>query len=472
MKGTFALVFLLQVAVLFSASASGIIGQNTEPFEDVEEVDVEGGHTLIVIDGMETLLIDSSGSFVSSEEEIEDILMADIYAKADFEERKESIRNSIIAFNESRNPEEAECMRLTGVDTHECIDDQTCQVACRSVPNCMGIIFADGFIDSMMEWVGQKDVLDEKVLEALSGIENIESGPSTVQQEISSIEEMRDAAVEINEQNGLFITQTKECETCFEYCVKMNLSVDEVDEALDNLEALKTGLSGLPTVSERAAALKEAQDERVEYIGNRVERYEEMKENSVDEKNSLGARINGLSANVVEPSLEEDLAELRNMTGRMELYGVQGNYQLALALGDEFGQKARALDNKLILLEGDYDELEEKLKAIEQKIENSEELLNGTAEYEEIKGEVEGIDEETDEPLTPEEVSGLNAELDKLNGRLNEHIAEASVGTSMQQEQNQSEGEIGGIDVGQLKESCPVSVFIAGILLLAFVRGE
>jgi hypothetical protein len=114
----------------------------------------DGNYYVVSADGVETYVLDAaSGKAVSSLDDIRSLLEQDVRKSEGYDAMVSSALGFTSQVNDAKKASEDKCVQYIGDDGDPgCTDRQSCLASCFSVPLCYGVVYADGFLESMMDW--------------------------------------------------------------------------------------------------------------------------------------------------------------------------------------------------------------------------------------------------------------------------------------------------------------------------------
>lgn len=453
----FLLLMLLaaQLPIVQASAVDDFIAGYTEPDDAVAKEDIaieRGNFVLVTVDGDETFLVDKETiSFVRDEGVIRDILADHLYACLEYDSRISAVSSLLDDYNESRYPEEDTCRQYTGTSTYECVDRETCIVACLSVPLCSGIYGVEHFIDCMLNWTTETRRIDENMRGFRENIHRVREGGEAVDDEIERLEEIREASLR-NKENLLLLDLY---DGGFDFCPKINYSIEAIDGAIDKLEELKDDLDALDEIQGRAKGIKEGTDSRISYMETREERYASLKEKVLRTKNELAREANGLLLLVNSTDVEGKLSSLIGISDEIIVLGVSGCYRTAFSKEGDFLTASSSLNSTTATISKRYNLLLDAKKRCRQKIADATEILgaNDTELNESLMALKEGYDNITIallSPIQPNEITTFMEELNGISNSVNEIIVEKML--SQKEGEGEERKEVGIENVTEVVE--------------------
>ena len=259
------LILSLFCFVLFSATVAEVARQYIEPSETYILTKISSGgndYWIVNIDGTDEMIIDSTPSLITSEEEIENILMTKFEEEAMIEYKKTQVQDFIFEFNQSQYPDRKTCEQYTGVDKMPCYDKESCLKACYAVPIC-SMIKSEPFIYTILDWNNARNKVDESLNEVLEDLSNAKttSHYSSLRSSINSLED----DMEDMEDNGLY--------SVYGFCKDMDISYDSLDSAKSIISEIETALSSESSVRQKASSIYDLTTERLNFINTRSTTY-------------------------------------------------------------------------------------------------------------------------------------------------------------------------------------------------------
>ncbi len=240
-----------------------------------------GNYQLVSISRKPTFLLseqEDTFTIIADREAIAAVLRADAIASMRMGETVDESLLLLVDFNDSRQPAEAECRRLTGTDRFPCIDKDSCIVACRSVPNCeTALSYSIDSIRALQNWLSASAELDTAVSSALAEGQTIggDPVPGAADAALSKFEAARLIAANVSSNLIFGCGPQMPC-----YC-KLGMNNSLLDGAIGNLKALRQNLNNLAVLDQNASVIADRTSERLA-IGNEGEKYALVMRNAED----------------------------------------------------------------------------------------------------------------------------------------------------------------------------------------------
>jgi hypothetical protein len=169
----------------------------------------------------------------------------------------------VLQFNDSRQPEEAQCKLWTGTDKLPCYDRDTCLKAAFSTP--MGNQVASGvgwpFVDAIGSFKNNSDDINSNMSNLLQNIDRIESKSGNIEGLLTDLDgnlkSMQTASNNIS-QNGLFDNYV------YSFCWPINFNRTSLITAKVYVKRISDRMSPLFSIPDQARAMADAGDKREE----------------------------------------------------------------------------------------------------------------------------------------------------------------------------------------------------------------
>lgn len=394
-----------------------------------------GTYTLMLVDGQETFIFDhSTGSPISSQEALEQVLKEDIYAKANYAQVLANSQSLAQQVRDAKQQTEGQCLLYTGIAQHPCIDKDTCIVACSSAPICAnGLLYSEGGWESLLAWSDEKKEFDAALSSFEQDIESIVAGAAAIDPKISRLDAMLASISAIGE-NPLFLNHTdfgcsNGTRRCFEFCEKINYSVELISSQRDALSTLKLSLALLPGQPARAAALLNRTLEAQYYVATRASKFYTLKINMAAETSALQKQYSQLP--LTDAQLGVRISLLSNLSTQIAAQGDNGSLRIALSRSGEFSQQAAGIKSSLDLLSSSYNSLQKSANGLDAKLQKSRAIIgNETAAM--FSRNLSIIQARLLAKPPSSEIAQLGSKIASLEASLDKEIVSSSIGQANQ----------------------------------------
>jgi len=312
-------------------------------------------------------------------------------------------------------------MQLTGTETHDCTDKDTCVLACLSNPNCANPLYSDGFWEAILSWSDARKAFDAKLSQFGSGLGAITNDTSAIDSKISTLSELS-ALAQIATSNSIFLNRTDEgcsganaTRRCFEYCKKIDYSVAGIASQSQNLLALKNALLEAQKQPARAAAILNASSKNDKYVSTRGADFAALRIKMGNGLAKLNSSALGLSTKVNDPQIGVMLNSLSALSEKIEKAGAEGRYKTAFSLKPEYENAVGALLARIASDQSGYDLLLVKIDASSGRANNSSWLI-GKETYEVYATKISLLKSNlTSAPATLQQISETNSQLNAID---------------------------------------------------------
>jgi len=219
----------------------------------------QGAYSLVLVDGKETGVFDSSaGVLVLEREKIAQILREDEYARADFEGTKAQAEQFWSLYYMSKKSGEETCNQYLGLDKNNCTDKVSYMRSCMSVPMCQPLVYVAGFIEGMQKWEGERGSISLLVDEFNAGIGEAFENSSALQEKGELLEKIIVQAAVVKNNALMMDAKDAACkkEKCFAFCPKPNYAEEEAGELAQKMLVVKGVMDGEGARVQRADGMQ------------------------------------------------------------------------------------------------------------------------------------------------------------------------------------------------------------------------
>lgn len=378
----FAVLLLLPVAFAGQAQVNQFISASFEPGQNVT-VQALSNPTFAIIssNGVETYLVNvQTGVPINDSASIISILQADVKANSGFDAKTAAAASLPQDVSAAKQSDEAQCMLLTGTDTHECTSLDTCKVACLSNPNCASsVYFANGFIEALLDWTTSRVKFGSDLASYPQNISAVSSDSAVLSQKVTVLSDMSFLAANMSD-NPIFLNSsdpgcTDGSRPCFEYCPKINYSQARIDAEKSDLQSISATVASLQAQSARAGAILAAGQANDAYLSARGSSWEAFRLEMEDSLSALGKRAASLDANVTDPEVASGLAALNNSSLAIGAQADAGYYKAALAQKASFESQSSALSARMDADAAAFASFSTGVDALSAKVDSSEGII-------------------------------------------------------------------------------------------------
>lgn len=443
---------LFAVALFSVALASAAFAAQT-PFEKflnstfepdssvaVKPLLANGSFVLVLSGGSETYVADSSsGKAVLDKGQMQRILVEDARNRTAFDANV-AYALGLDEHIYSSKSEEAQCMRLTGIELRDCVDKDTCVLACMSNPNCLNVLYSDGFWEAVLEWNSGRKAFDGLVASYADGQEAVSGDAKAVAEKDAVLGQMHALALNMS-MNTVFLNRTDAgcgangTKRCYEYCPKVDYSADDISLGRQALAKISAAMEEMGGQQERAERILNRSRENDLYLSTRGKRYAEFKLDMADEIGKLNLSYASLLKKVNDTEIAGMIGSLQSLSERIRADGDFGLYKKALGQEAEFYSKRNATALRIASDLAAYESTLLRIDGLGGKVENGAWLL-GNATSEAYLANLTGMRTNlTSAPVGIADIARVNASVGALeNGMAEEMLARASSGQAVQQQ--------------------------------------
>ena len=345
------LAILLVLPLAFAAQSpfEKFLSVSFEPGQSVGTAALSTpGYMLITADGKETYVFDlQAGKPVYANGKLQSLLEDDAKSKGGFEAKFSSAQSFSYAALSAKEIDEKKCMQYTGTDMHECVDRDTCVLACKANPYCSGAdgqsgpLYSDGFWEAILDWTASRKAFSSLLLSYNDSMGSIATDAAAINSKISELDSLASLSSNMSK-NPLFLNRTDEgcagggSARCFEFCKKIDYSQVRIADQKQNLQSLRTVLAEVQNQPARALAISGNGRLNDGYLANRGRNWEEFRLQMYNAVWKLSGRAAELSKNVTDPAIAPMLGELSNLSATIVAKADAGYYRSALAQREEF----------------------------------------------------------------------------------------------------------------------------------------
>ncbi len=435
MRAVILLAFVIAVSQL-ALAATPLEKFLNSTFEPGQQVSVQTllpdpRFAVVLADGSETYAIDTaSGSQVSDRQALLSLLVADAKNRTAFDAKAASAAAFPTDVAAGKKDAEAKCMQYTGTDMHDCIDKQSCTIACFSVPQCSsGPLYSDGFWEAVMDWTTGRKGFDSMLAQYSGGMGAISSDTAVVDQKLSALSGLSALSANLSS-NQIFLNRSdaqcvgKNATRCYEYCPKVDYGAIRIEAEKKNLAALKSAILQVNGQAARADALLAAAAKYDAYVASRGRDLAELENRLQNDAKKLNASYASLSAKVSDADVPGMVSGVAALAANISASGDAGRYRSALSLKQPYEQKYNAALDRMA---GDlkaYDALFAKIDSLNGKLDSGAWLLGNqtTSDY---KASLAAIKTNLTSAgaLTPQKMSSASAEIDALADKMADELA-------------------------------------------------
>ena len=430
----FAMLAFLPAALFSAAPADSFISKYVEADQQTSYSGIftnSGKYFIMKLDGLETFLMDNiTGQPVEGSVTMERLLREDVYARAEFENKKAGLLSTIREFNTTKYENERKCRQYTGTDTHQCKDRESCVVACFAVPVCTTIINADGFWQSVYNWSESTYRLDSVASQFEPGIGGIAQGGAVIDSQIAKLDEMIFIA-RANWENSLFKNRSfPECvglgaARCFDFCPRIEYSISKLQSARSTLVVLKTQLSALSLQQARAGKIIERGDAQKKYVEGRGAMLAQHRIFVVGAVFNASEAFGEANKTLNDSQLRVLMWQLAEKTNESEMFEKDEMYKLEFATAMEIGSLSERVVNRSKQIISQREKIESDLGSAGLKIAKAAEVgANGTVvrglnfTYSRLARKIGG-------KLDTAELPGIASEVGALGGEAGRAVVDA-----------------------------------------------
>lgn len=416
----------------FAVPLEKFLNTSFEPGQSVgaKALAAPGSLLLIVADGTETYVFDSdAGAAVADKQKLQGLLVADSKSSSGFESKVSSALALESEVKNAKNKSEAECMRLTGMEMHECTDKDTCVLACMSNPNCVNVLYGDGFWEAMLDWANAKKKFDSSLSSYAQGIEAVKSDSAAIDSKSAVLDNLLSTASNISA-NPVFLDRNDPgCSgsnatlRCFEYCHKINYSSDRLAAEKQNLASLKAALGAVQQQPARAEAILASGAKNDLYLSTRGKDFAELRLKAQNDVKRLNASYEAMSKKVKDAEIPPMIDALSALSAKILADGEAGSYRKALSQKDAFLQESDEINDRMSSDLAKLESVTSEISSLQDKVDKGAWLLgNQTAgSYRAQLGAIKA--NITSSAVTLSQISSARADLDALKLRIVDELS-------------------------------------------------
>jgi hypothetical protein len=429
-KALFAIMLLSSAAFASQSPLEKFLNASFEPGQDVQVQPLlaSGSFVLVKADGVETYAVDAqAGKAVEGKQQLQALLQEDAASRTSYAAMLSSALSLQADVESAKADQEAKCMQYTGTDMHECTDKESCTISCLSVPLCSTPLYSDGFWEAILDWTTSRKAFGAALLAYAEGIDSIQSDASAIDSKLKIANQLEALALNMTK-NPLFLNRTDEgCSgsgpaRCFEFCPKVNYSLERIRREKQNLAALKSAVAEISAQPARADAILEAGARQDSYLASRGRRFEEMRLKMQSDIKKLKGRADGLSARVNDSAIQPLLSSLENLSASIVEMGGSGRYRQAFASEAPYNQTLEQLSSRIDSDEAAYSSVSKALADLRAQLGNSTWLL-GNSSAEGYAAILASFSANLTSPQTPAQLAQAKEGLSNLRSQLSEEVA-------------------------------------------------
>jgi len=429
------LVAILLLSVFCASATAGeaekFLNSTFEPGQPTTTSQIlpSGDYLLVTADGVETYVLEAAtGKPLSDRQKIADLLTADSKNRSGYDTKVASALALESDVKKAKNKTEFDCLRLTGIEMHECSDRDSCIYACKSNPNCDTMLYSDGFWEEILEWNSARKGFEAALASYANGLDAVKTDTSAIDGKISKLNELSAFSKNMTS-SQLFLNRSDEgCSgknatlRCFEYCRKVDYSVGRIDAERQSLLALKNAIVGAQQQLARADAILNASAKSDAYVLSRGRDFAELKLKMANGLSKLGADYAEFSARISDQGIPPQIAALGNLSARIVALGNNGTYKSALDMKKDYEQNYSYISDQMQSELSQYGALLAAIDSAEEKIGKGAWLLGNqtAADYKAQLGQIRA--NLTSAPVGQQKLITTKSDLEQLAGRLSDEI--------------------------------------------------
>lgn len=483
---------MLVLVILAFAAAAFAIPTPTEKFLNasfeadqwvtVSSLFGQGSFAVVSADGKEVYVIDTgTGKPVADKQAMAALLVADLKNRTGFDAKVEQAAAFPDAAKNAKAKLEADCMRLTGTDMHDCNDKDTCVLACMSNPNCMNVLYSDGFWEAVLEWTNERKNFGALLASYSDGVGGVSSSGATVEVKSSLLDRLASSSAKMTT-NTIFLNRTDEgcggataTKRCYEYCPKVDYSAARIASQKADLNALKNAHTGIASQPARADAIIAAGAANDNYLATRGNDYQELKLKMQSDLRKLNKSSAELAEKVNDTAIAPMMSSLASFSAQIVADGASGLYRKALGKKSAYEAKHKEVSDRIDSDSRQYDDVAKEISALQVKVAKGKILLGGASAsaYESVLARIKS----NLTVVTLEQLSSMKSDLSALKVQLIEELAEKATGGGAPDDPaptGNGSGTQGAAPpaAGGIKLPCLPAFVIACAGLVAFLRKE
>ncbi|MCX8194773.1 MAG: hypothetical protein N3G22_01550 [Candidatus Micrarchaeota archaeon] len=421
---------MLSLAWAAKTPLEKFVDYSFEPDQNVsyQKLLSKGDYYLVIADSVETYIVSGSGGpAINNTSLATEILQEDAKNRKGFEKLASSLAGLGSEILKAKEENEKKCMLFLGLDRMPCSDKESCILSCFSVPLCSGVIYADGFLEAFMEWNENRQKFGSLVSQYSENIDSIAESNEAASSKLQLLEELHELSINMSK-NQLFLNRTdegcsgKDAKKCYEYCPKIDYSTKRIERAIEEMQALRVANEEIAKQAARAQAIVKNTLENEDYLSRRGREYAELKMRMWSDLRSLNRSFGAFSLLVEDPIAEEELANLSNLSSKIERHADAGEYRKALAAGKEFEALRDRLSARMTSGKDRLIGLNKSIGALKRKVDGAEWLI-GNESAEAYRQEIALLEAGAAAVPSLEEISEMENEAVKIRSKLNEEIS-------------------------------------------------
>jgi len=432
-----ALAAIICIAAAADQSSMGVfISTHFEPDAPAQAsaLMADGNYYLVTSGGKEIYVVDaSSGKAVSSMPQLAGILEQDARGREGYEARISSAAAFPTQVKDAKRINEDECVQYIGDDSDPgCYDRQSCLVSCFSVPQCEIIVQSDGFLEASMDWNSKRKEFASGLDAFSNGIDAIRFDASAIDARLAILSNLSLLAENMS-QNGIFLNKEEAgcsgltaTRRCYEYCPKIDYSPSSISSQAQNLASLKSALAKIGQQQSRAEAMLNRSLENDAYVSSRGQDYDDFRMKMKGDIRLLKAEGLVLAPSVLDPQVDDMIAQLENISSKAKNYSDAGYYKKSLALRPQFESLANETSQRLNYDEAVYTSYLLGVSGIEENLKNSAWLI-GNASVSYYRANLTALKANYTAPLTLFEIEEASSIAKSLGASLEAEIASKAV---------------------------------------------
>lgn len=383
-----------------------------------------GNFSIVKINGTETFLINRADmSLVENASEIENILTKYyIETYAPKESDINELRELIMRFNASREPEEGKCRSYTGTEAYKCYDRETCAGACLHVPLCRDYLMGAGeyLLLPLFEWRNNTARLDARVGSFLLNLkrvnENITFYIGLMKEDIAEINTLTERI----RMNKLF---RRDCGDCLDFCWPIKFNTTALSELTSKVNTFNTKLAPLVFVRNTSRNIENRTYERTVLMEHRREKaliYANLSkaEESIDE---LAGKIYWLKRGV-NTSFDTEMAYIYNITATIKNKTDENDFLAAYYWLSELRNAVNYTRKKAENMSAEYNlTLSAKFMADREfrlaLMNIPKDDVVAEIKFDELSEQKSALDSQLSSPIPPDMVKAVRVQYDTIAGR-------------------------------------------------------
>ncbi|MCX6769986.1 MAG: hypothetical protein NT051_04895 [Candidatus Micrarchaeota archaeon] len=386
------------------------------------------GIYIVSSDGKETYVFNTqTAKPLTSENEIEQALVNDIYSSGGFDAHLLSLSQFSSNATSAKDTNERKCIQYIGVNMHPCDSIETCKIPCFAVPQCEIIIHSDGFLEVMVEWNAGRQRFDSLLSDFNSNIEEAGNNSALLSEKEATLLSLSSLATNLTH-SPIFLNRTDPgCSAngtirCYEYCPKVDYSIPRIQSALQSISAIRSIQQSVQAQPARAAAIANASSQNEIYLSTRVKDFEALRVRISLDNSTLAKKKATLDAILPDQQSDSLLAAMNGISAQILSSGQSGQYKLALSKKAAYEQAYSDANSRIDFVTALHSSSLSEEKGIGEKITKSERII-GNASAANFRAQLLAAKESQPENPTIESLSNYSAILAGINSSLDKEIS-------------------------------------------------